>query len=302
MKQYNNKFFKKAIIVLILSPLWVVEGLAQVNQDRGGYTTIGNNVALTGNTIHQATIPLNSSTVFVSPEPILYVDISNNNVHGDMPNAYNFRLKADTTKVHAGENFTVTIVTKAFVSVYRLYLNRSNNDGAAYVISLNPNDAVQTQQAEALSNRQAFEIAMRAYNNKRSIYNIKSKAYGMEMRIKNIYAFGEYILLDIVTNNNTKIQFSVEQMRFKIIDKHVLKATVSQDIEVEPVYTLFPIESTTIGKRTWRNIVLLKKFTFPTQKLFQVELNEKQYSGRKILLRFEYTQLLRAAPLPPEGG
>ena len=277
---------KKIIFALFIFSLWGVGGLCQ------GYKVFTKNVALNSGNINQAVIPYNSSTVFISPERINYADISNEYVHGDMPDNYHFRLKIDTAKVKEGENFTVTIVAQSFVSVYKLFAS-SKDSQSAYVITLNPNDGVQTNQAEVLSRQQSFNLSVKAYNNKRSIYNIRSNAYGMSLWVNNIYSFGDYIMLDIGATNAAKLQFSIDQMRFKIIDKHILKATVSQDIEVQPLYTLFPIENAVI-KGAWRNIILFKKFTFPTEKLFQIELNETQYSGRRIELKFEYNQLLTA--------
>lgn len=260
----------------------------------GDYSVYTGNTSINERDVNRAVIPLNSTTHFVSPDPIKYVDISSNDVHGDLPEKNIFRLKPDTSKVHPGSVFTVTIVTSSFITVYKLQVtnNTTSTDGD-YVITLNPNNGLTINQADVLNRQQCFDLALKAFNKKRSIYNIKTKSYGLDFWINNIYSFGDYIMLDVGAKNNTKLQFGIDQIRFKVIDKHILNATISQDIEFKPYYALYPAEGAII-KNHWRNFYIFKKFTFPAEKLFEIQLDEVQYSGRKLDLKFEYNQLLKS--------
>ena len=265
------------------------------------YTVQSNNVAINERNINTATIFLNSTTHFVSPEPIDYVDISSPDIQGDLPEKNIFRLRADNEKIHPGDRFTVTIVTHSYISVYKLTVADPRGKGGsigneAYVISVNPNDAVQVNQADVLSNQECFDLAIKAMNRKRSIFNIDAKAYGIKMYIKNIYTIGDYIMIELAAKNKTNLQFNIDQIRFKIIDKHTVKATVSQDIELKPVYGLYKSDGKIITNR-FSNFYIFKKFTYPTQKLLEIEMTEKQYSGRRVDLKIEYSQVLNSGQL-----
>ena len=265
------------------------------------YTVLTNNVAITEKNINTATIPLNSTTHFVSPEPIEYVDISSPNIQGDLPEKNIFRLRPDSDKVHPGDKFTITIVTQSYISVYKLTVedplsNDSLLSNGAYVISINPNDAVQVNQADVLNNQQCFDLCINALKRKRSIFNIDTKSYGMKMYVKNIYSIGDYIMIELEAKNKTRLQFDIDQIRFKIVDKQSVKATVSQDIELKPFYSLYQPDGEIITNR-WRNFYIFKKFTYPTQKLLEIEMTEKQYSGRRVDLKIEYNQILKSQQL-----
>ncbi len=225
-----------------------------------------------------ATIPLNATTHFVSPEPIEYVDISSPDIQGDLPEKNIFRLRPDAGKIHPGDAFVVTIVTKSYISVYKLSVadtlnNDSTHQNEAYVISVNPNNAVQLNQSDVLSNQQCFNLVVKAMNHNRSIHKINARSYGMKMYVRNMYAFGDYIMIELAAKNKTNLQFNIDQIRFKIIDKHTVKATVSQDIELTPVYSLYPTEGKIITN-SFHNFYIFKKFTYPTEKLLEIEMTE----------------------------
>jgi len=289
----------KKIIIIFCTICLVQNIFAQARI--GNYTVLNNNVSIAEKNVNTATIPWNSTTHFVSPEPIQYVDISSPNIQGDLPEKNIFRLRPDSDKVHPGDKFTITIVTQSYISVYKLTVegtlsNDSLLSNGAYVISINPNDAVQVNQSDVLNNQQCFDLCINALKRKRSIFNIDTKSYGMKMYVKNIYSIGDYIMIELEANNKTRLQFDIDQIRFKIVDKQSVKATVSQDIELKPFYSLYQPDGEIITNR-WRNFYIFKKFTYPTQKLLEIEMTEKQYSGRRVDLKIEYNQILKSQQL-----
>ncbi len=78
--------------------------------------------------------------------------------------------------------------------------------------------------------------------------------------------------------------------------KKILKATVSQDLPVEPLYRFYEDVGLQI-KKSFRNFYCFKKFTYPSDKVLCLEITEKQISGRKILLNIDYKQVLAATTL-----
>lgn len=283
-------------LITILCVFYSLCASAQ-QHSKESYTTIKGNISIAERNVINATIPLNSTTHFVSPEPISYVDISSQDIQGDLTEKNVFRLRPDESKFQEGDAFTITIVTQSYISVYRLTVTAAGKDSSgAYVISINPNDAVQLNQSAVLNNQQFFDLGVMAMKKNRSIYNIETKAYGMKMYVKNIYSVGDYIMLELGAKNKTNLQFDIDQIRFKIIDKHTVKATVSQDIELQPLYSMNNADGQIIYNE-WSNFYIFKKFTYPTQKLFEIEMTETQYSGRKISLKVEYNQILKSQQL-----
>ena len=113
----------------------------------------------------------------------------------------------------------------------------------------------------------------------------------MEMRLNNIYAIGEYFFLDFSVDNKTNIRFDIDELRVKLADKKVQKATNNQIIELPLALVLDHSKSFLHG---YRNVVVIKKMTFPNDKVLTIELSEKQISGRTISISVDYEDVLSA--------
>ena len=256
-----------------------------------------NSVAVNENNIIEFNIPVNATTHIISPEPILYADISTPDVEGDIQEKNILRIKP-SGNITENQSFTVTVVTKVFVAVYKLIcVNNAKSfkdtSPTTYVISVDPNKAIQLNQSNALSQQQCYTLSMQALAKKRKIKNIAAIAYGLSVWINNIYIVGDYLLFDIGARNKSKLQFDLDQVRFKIKDRFRVNAAVSQDLELQPMFQFYSNDNSIISG-SWRNFYIFKKFTYPTQKIFSVELTEQQVSGRKVELKIGYSQVLKA--------
>jgi hypothetical protein len=76
-----------------------------------------------------------------------------------------------------------------------------------------------------------------------------------------------------------------------LADKKVSKATNSQIIELKPELILESAKSFLHG---YRNVVVIKKMTFPNDKVLSLEMSEKQISGRTISINIDYEDVLSA--------
>jgi conjugative transposon TraN protein len=256
-----------------------------------------NSVAVNENNLVEFNIPLNATTHIISPEPILYVDISTPDVEGDIQEKNIVRIKPSANFTE-NQNFTITVVTRVFVAVYKLIgvnpaKSFKDSNPVTYVITVDPTQAVQLNQGNSLSQQQCYALSMQALSKKRKIRNIKSNAYDLSFRVNNIYIVGDYLLFDIGARNKSKLQFDLDQVRFKIKDKFTINATVSQDLELQPMFQFYSNENSVITD-SWRNIYIFKKFTYPTQKIFSIEFTEQQISGRKVELKIGYHQVLKS--------
>jgi conjugative transposon TraN protein len=113
----------------------------------------------------------------------------------------------------------------------------------------------------------------------------------MKMRLNNIYSVGDYFFLDFSVENSTNIRFDIDEIRIKLSDKKLTKATNAQTIELTPELVLEGSKSFLHG---YRNVVVIKKLTFPNDKVLSLEMSEKQISGRTISINIDYEDVLSA--------
>ena len=133
--------------------------------------------------------------------------------------------------------------------------------------------------------------AWAVYGSGRKYNQIVSRAHGMKAVVNNIYAVGDYFFIDYSLQNKTKIAYDIEELRVKLTDKKETKATNSQTIELSPVFSLNHVRK---FKKSYRNVLVLPKLTFPDEKVLRLEISENQISGRVITLTIEYEDILHA--------
>ena len=102
---------------------------------------------------------------------------------------------------------------------------------------------------------------------------------------------GEYVFIDFSVDNYTNLQFDIDELRFKLQDKKLQKATNQQTVELKPALLL---DRSLSFKKGYRNVAVLKKMTFPNDKVLSIELSEKQISGRTISMQLDYEDILSA--------
>jgi conjugative transposon TraN protein len=244
--------------------------------------------------MEQLTVNEQVTTVITATEPVRFVDISTDKVVGDQPINNTIRLKPkEGADVHEdGEILAiVTIVTERYRTQYALiYTTRLQE--AVTDKTIQPEEKIAyNNPAVSLSTEDMTRYARQIWNSPARIRNVSTKMHKMIIRLNNIYTVGDYFFLDFSIENRTNIKFDIDEMRFKLADKKQAKATNSQVIELTPAMTL---ENTTSFKYGYRNVVVLKKMTFPNDKVLTIELSEKQISGRTISLNIDYEDVLSA--------
>lgn len=255
--------------------------------------------ALYKNDLQRLYINEEISLHFISPEPIQYVDISTKNMVGDIPVENVFRIKAvsDSVQHLNGVNKplgVVTIIGQKYIAQYDLWYSADSRKLETQVDILPADTNPLDIGATPLSTNELKHFSIEAYKKKKSNFNIYSTRYGISGRVDNIFTFDDYVFLDITYTNKTDLKFDLDQVRFKIEDKRITKATNVQAIEIKPEYQLF--DKSTF-KKSHRNIYVLKKFTFPNNKVLSIELTESQVSGRTLVLHLDYSDLLTADTL-----
>lgn len=240
-------------------------------------------------------LPANVSLHFISPEPIQYVDISVKNVLGDLPlkNVLRIRLKDSVSDADA----VVTIAGEKFIAQYHVIsAGPITVRDAVTDIEIKPADTRPLDIAAiGLSQPQLKSLSLNLFCRRPGKAVEKAKAFGLKASLYHIYSAGDYLFLDMGYRNDTRLNYDIDEFRFKVDDKKITKATNVQSVEIKPEFVLF---SEPLFQKTYRNIIVLRKMTFPGDKVFHIELNEKQISGRVITLTISYKDVLQADTLP----
>ena len=185
----------------------------------------------------------------------------------------------------------VTIVTERYRTQYALiYTTRISEAVADKEIQLQERDAYNNPTV-SMSTADMVRFARRVWNSPAKIRNVATKAHRMVMRLNNIYSVGDYFFIDFSIENKTNIRFDIDEIRVKLSDKKLSKATNAQTIELTPALVL---EHGKTFKHGYRNVIVVKKMTFPNDKLLTIEMTEQQISGRNISLNIDYEDVLSA--------
>ena len=273
----NMKIFKK-ISVLMMCALSAIPSMAQQTYEE----------------MEQLTVNENVTTVITASEPVRFVDISTDAVVGDQPINNTIRLKPkEGADVHADGDVLaiVTIVTERYRTQYALIYTTRLTEAVADK-QIQPEEKIAYHNPSvSMSTEEMTKYARKIWNSPARIRNVSTKQHRMTMRLNNIYSVGEYFFLDFSIENRTNIRFDIDELRVKLCDKKQSKATNVQMVELTPAMIL---DQSRAFKYGYRNVVVLKKMTFPNDKILSIELSEKQISGRTITLNIDYEDVLYA--------
>ena len=238
----------------------------------------------------------------ISPEPIQFVDLSTNNLTGDLPAENIARIKitdlSDTDSIATKKNIdlnnlgVITIVCQSFMAQYKInYLDLERK--AVTNIQIQPEDMQPLEYPKlAFSSTELQKFSLDILRKKmvgkpiREVKNLK-----LTMQINNVYVVNDYIFLDMTFLNSTNLGYDIDAIKFSVEDKKIYKATNNQSIALEPVYQLYRQKE---FKKNYRNIYVFKKFTYPNSKVMKIRLLEEQLSGRAIEMKVKYSDILNA--------
>lgn len=258
----------------------------------GILTVCGANAQTTYEEMELLTVNEQVTTVITATERIRFVDISTDKVAGDQPISNTIRLKPKEAGHADGDVLAiVTIVTERYrvqyALIYTTRLQEAVTDKEVQMEEQQPfhNPAV------SLSTEDMYRFARQIWTSPARYRDVSNRKHRMTMRLNNIYAVGEYFFIDFSVENRTDIRFDIDEIRVKLADKKVSKATNSQIIELKPEMMLEKTKSFLHG---YRNVMVVRKMTFPNDKVLTIEMSEKQISGRTISVNIDYEDVLNA--------
>ena len=244
---------------------------------------------------------------FISPEPIQFVDLSTDELIGDLPSENIARIKItnkqeqDSVKVikqkrnsfYSGEQIgIITIVGQSFMAQYKAVFRNPLIFNSQTNIQIQPEDMQPLEFPKmSFSNLELrnFSLDIIQRDTKRPLRKVNSLKLTIELN--NVYVMGDYIFLDVNFKNKSNLNYDVERIKFSLDDKKIYKATNNQNIEMKPIYQFYHNK---VFKKNFRNIYVFKKFTYPNSKVMKIRLLEEQLSGRTIEMVVKYSDILNA--------
>lgn len=243
----------------------------------------------------------------ISPEPIQYVDLSTEELTGDLPTTNIARIKITDNQnseekekkvkaigfLYRDKIGIITVVGQSFIAQYKAVYRNSENLNTVTNIHIQP-EAMQPIEFDKMmfSNLELRKFAMDIIQKKSENNPIRlEKDFNMSFQLNNVYVISDYIFLDVTFKNKSNLSYDIEALKFSIEDKKIHKATNNQSIEMVPLFQLNPQKH---FKKNFRNIYVFKKFTYPNSKVLRIRLIEEQLSGRTIEMKVNYSDILKA--------
>ena len=239
------------------------------------------------------------TTHIVMPENIKMVDISTTKIAGNPCTDNIVRIKpsgGSDSIPEAGYRDnellgTLTLIGERHIAQYDILYTQSPQMAASIFEVPYSHTQSYINPEVTMPMAEMARYAWAVYGSGRKYNQIVSRAHGMKAVVNNIYAVGDYFFIDYSLQNKTKIAYDIEELRVKLTDKKETKATNSQTIELSPVFSLNHVRK---FKKSYRNVLVLPKLTFPDEKVLRLEISENQISGRVITLTIEYEDILHA--------
>ena len=255
-------------------------------------------VAIPANAKEKILVNSEVTTHIVMPENIKMVDLSTTKIIGNQCADNIVRIKpfieADSVPTHYREcelMGTLTLIGERHLAQYDVvYTSAPSRAASIHRVPYAGLDSYINPEVSMPQSEMA-RYAWAVYGSGRKYNQVVSRANGMKAIVNNIYSIGDYFFIDYSLQNSTKIAYDIAEVRVKLTDKKEVKATNSQTVELSPVYSLNLAKK---FKKSYRNVLVLDKLTFPDEKVLRIEISENQISGRVITLTVEYDDILNA--------
>jgi len=237
-------------------------------------------------------IGIEKTTNLIFPHSIISVDRGSQNVLVQKAKAVENILQVKAAQKGFEEtNLTVITVEGKF---YSFLLNYSSQPT---VLNLSFGTSEPSRSSALFSPNLYNEGELQAYSNavaaeKKKVRGIKDKKYGMIFRLNGLFIHDHVMYLRLKLENQSNINYDVDQLRFFIRDRIKAKRTATQEIEIPPLF-IRNDTPTVRGQSEHTFVFALPKFTIPNKKYLTIQLMEKD-GGRHLELRVNNKKLVRS--------
>lgn len=231
------------------------------------------------------------TTHFYSYQNIEYSDLSTSHVVGQLAKPNILAIKPLNEPFDDMDGFGVlTILGESYMKQYKLNYTNDIKRANTEVFIDNKNKATSLVNSENVTSQEMKLMANKLVKQTPEYNGVSTKGYGLTIRLNNIITKANVIFVDYTMTNDTNLRYDIDQIRYKVEDNKITRASNIQSVETIPVYNYY---SKPYFKNKMRNVVVFNKFTFPDNKILNIEATEIN-SGRKIVLHISYKDLLKA--------
>lgn len=197
-------------------------------------------------------------------------------------------------KAKGAENILLVKAAKQYF--FQTNITAVTSDGKLYVFVLNYNEdcpdlnikaenggAVDKDILFSTENENQKKIkqsALLALAKMKKNSGLKRSKNQISLEVTGIFIQEDVLYFRLVFENDSKINYDIDQLRFFIRDKKKSKRTASQEIEMEPLYTTSNSEVIPDKSRIIK-VYALEKFTIPEKKYLTIQIIEKN-GGRNL--------------------
>lgn len=228
----------------------------------------------------------------ISPEPIQFVDLSTDNLIGDLPAENIARVKTGKAGAANKDDLgIITVVGQSFMAQYKVNYKNSETHNTITQIQIQPEDMQPLEYPKiAFSNQELYNFSMDILKKKTKAPLREVNDFKLSIQLNNVYVISDYIFLDISFINDSNLSYNIDGLKFSIEDKKIYKATNNQSLELKPEYQLYRQSQ---FKKNFHNIYVFKKFTYPNSKVMVIRLIEEPISGRTVEMKIKYSDILK---------
>lgn len=238
----------------------------------------------------------NKTTHILFPSSIEYVDLGSSEIIANKVEATSNVLRLKTVKEDIKPtNFTVITNDGKYYSFNAIYKEQPIQLSYDLTKFEKQNSK---QKSEVLfkdldsTSPSLADLFMKAIikKNKKEL-NIKSKSYGVEVRLKSIYIQDGKLYFHLSINNKSNLPYEIDYVSFKIKDRRTSKRTTIQEVTLKPIRNLN--NSQTINSQSKQeNVFMLDQFTFSDKQVLLIEINEKN-GVRNQILKIKNSEFLK---------
>ena len=244
-------------------------------------------------------VAFNKTTNLVFPAPIVSIDRGSQDIIVEKAVGVEniLRVKAD---VKVFEETSLSVITNDG-KLYSFLVNYNNNPSYLNVNIAGiapPNDTASMQTEEAIipsvimTEQNLKTFCEYAICQEANIDRVKDKASKMSFALTGFYVKENVMFCKLKIENDSQINYDIEQFRLYIRDKKQSKRTATQENEILPLYILGDISKINgISKDTL--VIAVPKFTIPDGKYMAIEIMERN-GGRHLALRVKNRHVVKA--------
>lgn len=231
-------------------------------------------------------VTFSKTTHILFPAEVKYVDLGSHDIlAGKASGAENVvRVKAAVRDFDGETNFSVITADGCFYSFNTVYKESPAQLSIEMTDWLQDNPKTEIAgdrrsvllkelggERPAIVNRIMYNISKR---NRNDIRHIGSKKFGVQALLKGIYIHGNLLYFHTSVRNLSNVSYDIDFVRFRIVDKKIVKRTAIQETVLYPVRSLNE-QATVKGKATVRHVYALDKVTIPDDKVLVIDIYEK---------------------------